>query len=64
MTQTSVTQIRPRVWRHAATGLDIWLPCDKRTYRVVDRDGNAATSRRFRSFTAAANFLATQPTEA
>ena len=54
---TTITLIRPRRWLHAATGLFIWLPCDKRTFRVGNRDGDEQTPRRFRSLKTAAAFL-------
>jgi hypothetical protein len=57
MTTTAVTLIRPRRWLHVATGLTIWLPCDKRTFRVGNRDGDELTPRRFRSLRTAAAFL-------
>jgi hypothetical protein len=57
MNTATVTLIRPRRWLHAATGLIIWLPCDKRTFRVINRDGDAQTPRRFRSVRTAAAFL-------
>jgi hypothetical protein len=57
MNTATVTLIRPRRWLHAATGLTIWLPCDKRTFRVINRDGDEQTPRRFRSLKTAAAFL-------
>jgi hypothetical protein len=57
MTTATITLIRPRRWLHAATGLFIWLPCDKRSFRVGNRDGDEQTPRRFRSLRTAAAFL-------
>jgi hypothetical protein len=57
MNTTTITLIRPRHWQHAATGLTIWLPCDKRSFRVINRDGDEQTSHRFRSLRTAAAFL-------
>lgn len=58
MNTTTVTLIRPRHWQHAATGLTIWLPCDKRSFRVINRDtGEDYSPRRFRSLRTAAAFL-------
>ena len=54
---TNVTALRPRNWLHTTTGLVIWLPCDKKTFRIVSRDGAAQTPRRFRSLKAAVAFL-------
>jgi len=58
MNTATITLIRPRHWMHAASGLTIWLPCDKRTFRVIDREtGEEQTPRRFRSLKTAAAFL-------
>lgn len=52
-----LTQLRPRVWLHNASGLNIWLPCDKRTFRVVTADGIEITSKRFRTRQGAVKFI-------
>jgi hypothetical protein len=55
---TTITPLRPRNWLHASTGLVVWLPCDKRLFRVVSRDTGADQALpRFRSLRAAAAFL-------
>lgn len=51
------TNIRSRVWLHNASGLRIWLPEDKRTFRVVTADGIEITSKRFRTRHGAAKFI-------
>jgi hypothetical protein len=53
----TITALRPRNWLHTTTGLVVWLPCDKKTFRIVSRNGDEQTSRRFRSLKAAVAFL-------
>ena len=54
----TITALRPRNWLHTATGFVVWLPCDKRLFRVVSRDtGVEQAPRRFRTLRAAAAFL-------
>lgn len=45
--------IRRRVWADPTKTVFVWLPDDKRTYRIVDRDGNQLVKGSFLTFSAA-----------
>lgn len=49
--------LRPRTWLHLASGLCIWLPDDKRTFRVVNADWEYVTPKRFRTREGAVKFI-------
>lgn len=61
MTKTAnLTIVRPGYWKHAATGLIVILPGDKKTFEVLNPDDHYAlvTPTKFRTLRGAARFLA------
>jgi len=49
-------QISQRTWGNDDRSVNIFLPCDKRTYRLTDVNGNMLTPKTFRSLEAAAAY--------
>lgn len=61
MTKTvNLELMRPRKWKHSATGLHVILPCDKRTFIILNpNDGyTPVTPIKFRTLKGAARFIA------
>ena len=55
-----VEQVRSRVWRHVLTGWHIWLPEDKRSFSIVNRNGQKISSRTSRSLYTATRWCGEQ----
>jgi hypothetical protein len=53
-----IKQGNRKVWRNAK-GVSIWLPCDKKTFRIVDDNGVFLSETKFRTFSKAEAFAAT-----
>jgi hypothetical protein len=56
----TITKLKPRHWQHTPTGLRIWLPEDKRSFRVVETETGGyeyVTPIKFRTFEGAVRFL-------